>query len=217
MSRALRVGRSLHRKRSRSCSFRQPFRKARAKQQQAPSVTLVIGGATTFKSPTFSSLEGLPLRLPTHDLTPGCGMQALLFLIFKCNFTLYSFAAYKISYFTVTDLLGKGFFHCGTACCMYIYIYICLVEIFAFFFFYGHHSFGKTFHRRIKILSELLKCLYFIIAFSREKCISLFTSFNLIVFFPSTQAKLQKETSSTLKIIEGGYLKIHNHVYTANS
>lgn len=123
MSRALCVGRSLHRKRSRSCSFRQPFRKARAKQQQAPSVTLVIGGATTFKSPTFSSLEGLPLRLPTHDLTPGCGMQALLFLIFKSDFTLYSFAAYKISYFTVTDLLGKGCFHCGTACCMYIYIY----------------------------------------------------------------------------------------------
>ena len=98
-----------------------------------------------------------------------------------------------------------------------VYIYICLVESFVFFFFYGHHSFGKTFHRRVKILSESLKCLYFIIAFSREKCISLLTSFNLTLFFSSTQAKLQKVTSSTLKIIAGGSLTIHNHVYTANS
>lgn len=47
-----------------------------------PRLRLIVGGAITLTSLTLRSLGHLLLRLPTHDLNLGCGIPALLFLIF---------------------------------------------------------------------------------------------------------------------------------------
>ena len=111
--------------------FPTAFQKSTCKETASSHGYLGYWGATRFMGLTFRSLEGLPLILPTHDLTPGCGMQALLFLIFKSHLTLYFFAAYKISYFIVTDLLGRWCFslrHC--LLCIYMLVWVFFLFLF---------------------------------------------------------------------------------------
>lgn len=70
------------------------FRKSTCKKTACShGYPLIIGGAHTFNSPTFSSREHLLLIRPTHDLNLGWGMQTLLFLISSLTFTPYSLAA----------------------------------------------------------------------------------------------------------------------------
>lgn len=117
------------------------------------------------------------------------GLKHSNFSSSSLTFTLYSLAAYKISYFTMLGLLGKGcFLLCGTARC----VCMCFIEFFCHFLF-------LIARRKTRFCRNYSNISILNTAFSWDKCIIsllIFPQCHFFFPFPSVQAKLQKVTTS---------------------
>lgn len=96
------------------------YHRRHVQENMLPKSSLIIGGATTAFSLTFSSLDiyfqyyqhrtlicGQRLRL--RDTSIIVSHLLVRFLLFNCIFYLYSLTAYKTSYLATVDVLGKVF------------------------------------------------------------------------------------------------------------